>query len=165
MNEWPKQYDPTNPDAVPVYNSSFLAFLWSFVETNWSCNDWMTWHKAVTKKYGIERANSTFIKYWFDMGNGSPAIDCATTNDTFKSYAKSVNLYDHLFKGITGVINKGVGTAINTVNHTLDATDNIFNGLEKLTKIIIPLLVVLAIIFGYMYAVNAKLIRPIKFKN
>lgn len=46
--------DPTNADSVP--NTSFF-------DSNWTCQQWIDWHKANVVKYGAPKANQKFVQY------------------------------------------------------------------------------------------------------
>lgn len=50
-------------DSQPVYDTP----LWPFDEA-WDCHDWMTWHKRMKEKYGLQVANQRFLDAWNNQG-------------------------------------------------------------------------------------------------
>jgi hypothetical protein len=139
--------DPTNPDAKPLYNDNILK-VWNWFDDVWGCSDWVTWHKSMVKKYGLTAANTKFLKDWDNLATGSSAIDCRTFNSSFKSYVKSVGLFDHLFAGV-GVIAQPISGAVTVLGDVGDSVANLSKGVKNTSKIIaiiLPIVVVVAVI-------------------
>lgn len=139
------EHDPTNADATPMYNDSIFKF-WNWFDAVWNCFDWVTWHKAMAKKYGRDYANVTFLHHWDNLAMGSSAIDCRSTNTAFRDYTKSVGLYDYLYTGLETIVQPiGVGT---------DVVTNLGKGISNTTKIgkfILPLLLIVVAVFAIVY--------------
>ncbi len=54
---WPAANDPTRADATPDYDG------WG-IDSWWTANDWMTWHRTLKARYGLDEANRRFITAW-----------------------------------------------------------------------------------------------------
>jgi hypothetical protein len=133
------EHNPTNPDAIPLYNDSIFK-VWNWFDDNWGCSDWVTWHKANDKKYGRQKANEKFLHYWQDLAFITTTSDCKTWNDNFRSYFRSVGLLDD----ISNIIS-------NVVGNTQEGISNLSDGVRKFAKIIIPLVIVVAVVFAVIY--------------
>lgn len=136
------EHTPTNPDATPLYNTSIFAF-WNWFNEVWSCSDWIIWHKAMVKKYGLTLANENFKTHWDNLALGSSVIDCRSFNNDFINYTKSVGLYDFTHGGLLGTITSplGAGTAV---------VSNVSSGAistSKILKTVVPLLLIVAIVY------------------
>lgn len=147
------EHDPTNPESSPLYNDSVLKF-WNWFDTVWSCNDWMTWHKTLKKKYGKVIADDTFLAFWNDLATGSKAIDCRSLNSSFRDYMKSENLLDALFDGV-GIIAKPLGVGTDVVTSVGNGISNIADGAEaatKVLKVVVPVLLIGALAVAGFWA-------------
>ena len=139
------EHSPSNPDAIPLYNDSIFKF-WNWFDDVWSCSDWVTWHKSVLKKYGIDDANEKFLYHWNSLALASTAVDCRSFDTAFRNYTKSVGLYDSLFSGI-GVIAKPIGAAT-------DVVTNVTRGISsasKVFRITLPLIMIVVVVLGVIY--------------
>lgn len=118
----------------------------------WSCDDLVTWHKAMVSAYSSDTANSNFLNEW----NNSPFInaqfDCRSSNYSFENYFKAVGIYDNLFNGLGGVIGKTNATAYDVFHAGTDIIDNSATTVSSFSKAIpyiaagIVVLTILAII-------------------
>jgi hypothetical protein len=143
--EYKEKNNPNNPDSTPLYNDSVFKF-WNWFDTVWNCNDWMTWHKSMTKKYGTSVANRNFMTHWNNLANFSSAIDCRTFNTAFRDYFRKVGILNNLYSG-TDIIIKPIGAAS-------DVVTNVSTGISqgsKVFKIAIPLIMILVIVYLIIY--------------
>lgn len=145
--------DPSNADAIPLYNDNILKF-WNWFDMVWTCADWMQWHKSVAAKYGNAQANTTFLKYWNDLATGSSAIDCRSFDTTFRNYMSQVGLLDELYSGV-GIIAKPLGAATDVVTGISKGA----SGAAKAFRILIPLIIVAVIIMGIVYVAKKTEIK------
>lgn len=102
----------------------------------WDINDWVEWHKALKKHYGLKDANKIFIKAWEQQSDGANPIGARTFNSTFKNYAKLNNFYDQLFDsaGVFGTILKPAAATTSAVDSASNAVANVAKAAEKTTK-------------------------------
>ena len=138
------------------------------IDSYWSCEDWVAWHKELKKKFGLDEANRLFITEYHKGGFGASSFDCRSFNADFRKYAKENNFFNALYDGLAGLITQPLGAvkdvvsaASNTVSNVADAAeeavsdaskaaDNIFNTI----KWVLPVLLVLAAIGASFYVYN-----------
>lgn len=132
------------------------------IDDYWSCNDWITWHKAVTQKYGLDNANLVFAKFWNEQTFGAHALGCRTVDSEFRQYVASVGLYEIVWKGAGGLkyLLQPVGAVMQTGG---SIGTQVLQGLQTTSKglgIIVPLLafgtVGLLLVYGYRKATKSK---------
>jgi len=132
------------------------------IDDYWSCADWITWHKALTQKYGLTNANLLFAEFWNKQGFGAHALGCRTVDSSFRQYIESVGLYETVWQGAGGLkyILQPVGAVMQTGG---SIGSQILQGLETTSKGLGGLIPVLAIggvvllgIWGYRKATKSK---------
>jgi len=131
-------HDPNSPGSTPDYDE------WG-PDDKWDCNDWRTWHGALKKKYGHNKANLIWAKAWQSQGIFSEAINCRSFDFGFREWAKGQGLYDALYWGAAGVVVKPIGAA----GDVIDAIPKIASGAASAATWLWPLAAVAAI--GYLY--------------
>lgn len=121
-------------DSTPDYDS------WG-PDDYWSCEDWITWHKALKAKYGKAEADSKWLAAW-------NAQDSFEHNYNWCKYAAAFNTYvsteklaaSHLladiFSGVTKIGENAVDTATST---------------SKILKYLIPTVIVIIVIGAIIY--------------
>jgi hypothetical protein len=114
-------------NSTPVYDA------WG-PDDHWSCSDWITWHKALKKEFGADKANEIFISAFHKAGFAASSYDCRTFNSDFRKYAKDNGFYDALYDGITGLILKPIGSGNDVVNSASNTISNVGEGAEGITK-------------------------------
>jgi len=128
----------------------------------WDCHEWINWHRANRKKYGLETANAKFAKSWNEQGSLSGALNCRTFDSDFRDYIARVGLYDTVWKGAGGFkyILQPAGAIIQT---TGTVAGGVFKGVGttgQLMKWLLPTLaigsVVLLGVYGYRVATRRK---------
>lgn len=150
-----EENNPSNPDAIPLYNDNILK-VWNWFKDAWNCNDWMTWYGAMKKKYGAEKARNTFLTHWNDLATGSSAIDCRSFDTAFRDYMKKEGMLDALYSGL-GTIAKPIGVGTDVATSLGDAISDTGKGLKnvgKVLKIAIPVVLIVAIGFGGYWTYN-----------
>ena len=115
-----------------------------FIDTWWDCSDWIAWHKANKRKYGLAVANQKFGDYWNQQTSGAGALDCRTFNTTFRDYITKNGLIDTVFEsaGLFSYLLKPVGAVSDTIS---GVTGGISKG-AKVMKWAIPTLVIGSVI-------------------
>ncbi len=124
----------------------------------WGPSDWITWHKAMVKAFGLDEANHRFITAYGQAGFGASSYDWRTFDSDFKAYAKENGFYDALFVGVGGLIGrvaslgetaveKTTTTATDVINNAGDAISSV----SKIAKYVIPIIVIVVIIAGFFY--------------
>ena len=82
----------------------------------WGCDEWVKWHKALRQKYGLESANQIFAEWWNKQTFGAHALGCRTIDSDFRTYVRSVGLWEIVWQGAEGLkyLLKPIGTVIQT---------------------------------------------------
>lgn len=97
------------------------------VDSSWSCDDWIQWHKQLLNKFGAVRAKSIWDYAFAQSGNLSQNLDCRTFNGTFKDYVSKHNLNPMANAGVFAPI-------LNTYNAANEIGANLLDSLTSLTK-------------------------------
>lgn len=121
----------------------------------WLINDWMLWHQKLKEKFGVNKANQTFVTWWLKQGTGANPLDARSFNTDFRNYAKSNGFFDALY-GNLGLL-KVIGAGTDVVSAGTNIVSNAAKGAENVTKvlkIVIPAAIFLALIGGTVYAYN-----------
>ena len=100
---WPAQHDPSNPDALPDFDS------WGW-DSYWSAAEWIQWHRALVARHGLEQANVRFVTEWQKQGFGAAPLDARSFDTSFRDYARQNGFLDALYYGI-GALAKPLGGA------------------------------------------------------
>jgi len=100
--------DPTKPTSTPDYD----GIGW---DSWWTAQDWMTWHKSLKARYGLDEANVRFINAWEKQTMGSTPLDARSFNVNFQDYAKANGFYDALYYGL-GALLKPIGAVTSVVS-------------------------------------------------
>lgn len=135
--------DPTKPDSVPDYDGFGY-------DSQWTAEDWLTWHRALKVKYGPDEANRRFITAWQGGGFGEdPPLDARSFNSAFRDYARANGFLDALYSGL-GALAKPLGTA----NDVLDGATALGSGVKNSAKtlgFLLPALVLGGLAFAAWY--------------
>ncbi len=124
---WKPENDPTKPTSTPDYDE------W-FPDSWWTAQDWVTWHKALKAKYGLDEANARFINAWQKQGVLSAPLDARSFDTSFRDYAKANGFFDGLYYGL-GAVAKPIGTATDVVTGVTQGVSSLAN----LSKYLIPI--------------------------
>jgi hypothetical protein len=112
-------------NSVPDYDT------WG-IDTFWSCDDWITWHKKLTEHFGKETATEIWNYAFKQSTNLSSNLDCNTINSKFRAYVKQNNLQVY-----SDLITETVGTSVDIVSGTLGTTSNVASGVfETINSIV-----------------------------
>ena len=135
---WPAANDPTNADSKPDYDG------WG-PDSWWTANDWMTWHRALKSRFGLEIANTKFVNAWEQQGALSAPLDARSFDTTFRDYAKANGFFDALYYGL-GALVKPIGAVTDVVS---DVSTGI-SSTASLTKYIMPIAGLALAYFAFM---------------
>lgn len=137
--------DPTNADAVPDFDG------WGW-DSWWTGTDWLTWHRALKARFGLEVANTKFINAWQQQTMGSTPLDARSFNTDFRAYAKANGFLDALYYGL-GALVKPIGAVTDVVS---DVSTGI-SSTASLTKYLLPIAGLALAYFAFMaYAPRRK---------
>ena len=132
------------------------------VDSFWSCEDWITWHKKLAEHFGEATAKEIWDYAFKKTTNLSSNLDCVSFNSTFRAYIKQHNLkvYEDLttdvLGGTTTVLHSAVNTTANVATGLLGTVDSLFGG-SNLKKTINIVLIVGGIIgVAYVYKAFKK---------
>jgi hypothetical protein len=136
---WPAANDPTNADSKPDYDG------WG-PDSWWTANDWMTWHRSLKARYGLDDANVRFVNAWQQQGALSAPLDARSFDTNFRDYAKANGFFDALYYGL-GALAKPIGATTDVITGVTQGVSTVAN----LAKFVIP---VAALAFAYLFFVS-----------
>jgi hypothetical protein len=136
---WPAANDPTNADSKPDYDG------WG-PDSWWTANDWMTWHRALKARFGLDDANVRFVNAWQQQGALSAPLDARSFDTNFRDYAKANGFFDALYYGL-GALAKPIGATTDVITGVTQGVSTVAN----LAKFVIP---VAALAFAYLFFVS-----------
>lgn len=136
---WPAANDPTNADSKPDYDG------WG-PDSWWTANDWMTWHRSLKARFGLDDANVRFVNAWQQQGALSAPLDARSFDTNFRDYAKANGLFDALYYGL-GALAKPIGATTDVITGVTQGVSTVAN----LAKFVIP---VAALAFAYLFFVS-----------
>lgn len=110
-----------NWNTVPDYDE------WG-VDTWWSCQDWILWHKKLVEHFNKPTANDIWNYAFSKSASLSGNLDCRTLNSDFRQYVKQNNLLPYLGAGVFTPILQGYGTASDVVVGGLNTASNVTSG-------------------------------------
>jgi hypothetical protein len=110
-----------NWNTVPDYDE------WG-VDTWWSCQDWIFWHKKLVEHFNKPTANDIWNYAFSKSTSFSGNLDCRTINSDFRKYVKDNGLSPFLGAGVLAPILQGYGTAGDVVVGGLDTASNVTSG-------------------------------------
>lgn len=147
VNTKPKKFDFTiTADSVPDLDE------WGW-DDYWKINDWITWHKAMKKKYGKDYANTKFLQWWGKQTTGANPLDARSFNSDFRKYAKDNGFLNALYADAPIIQPIGAGTDI--ISGASDVVSNVGETVvsaSKVVKILVPVLLVAGFFLLIMYA-------------
>lgn len=121
----------------------------------WDINDWMEWHRLMKARYGLAKANSTFLKYWDKQTSGANPLGARSFNSKFKEYARANGFYDGLFSGLLDMLARPGSAAQDLVKGGTNVISSAAKGAEntgKVLKFLIPAAIVVAVVIGGIWA-------------
>lgn len=128
-------------DSIPDYDS------WG-PDTYWSCNDWISWHVELKKKYGKDVANKTWQSAWDKQDSFEHNYNWCKYSGVFNKYVQAEGL-------------DATWWLPNILNAAGDATENLASGVTnsaqaaenvaKVLKYLLPTVVILAAIGVLVY--------------
>lgn len=129
----------------------------------WGCDEWITWHKAMKRKYGLKNANIRFATEWNKQGFGAHALGCRTIDSDFRQYVRANGLLEIVWQSAEGL--KYLFQPIGTILETGAAVGGgIAKGLQttgKSLKYVFPIAIGITVIFagilGYRYVTKKKI--------
>ena len=103
-------------NSVPDYDE------WG-IDTSWSCNDWITWHKTLSNHFGEATATEIWNYAFSKSTNLSSNLDCNSINTSFRSYVK-----EHGLKPNNTLLSEAIGTSTDILSGALGTTSNVASG-------------------------------------
>jgi hypothetical protein len=135
--------------AVTTWNNAPDYDQWG-VDTSWSCNDWILWHKFLKDKFGKNKANFMWDYAFAQSGSLSSNLDCRTFNSSFRTYVKDNGLNPFASAGIFTPVLQGAGTIQDVVGGSLSGITSFFSGNN--IKNILNIVAIGAVVVGGIYA-------------
>lgn len=122
-------------DSVPDYDN------WG-PDDYWSCNDWITWHKELKKKYTKAEADKKWIAAWEQQGGTEHNANWCKYSGSFNEYVRKEKLDVSNF--IANILNDATTVIENAGDTAVSAT--------KILKWVVPGIVIAAAIGVLFYA-------------
>lgn len=135
-----------NWDSVPDYDE------WG-IDTQWSCEEWITYHKRLAEHFGKETANDIWNYAYAKSGALSSNLDCRTFNSTFRAYVNKNGLSPYSGAGIFTPVLSTYGTASDVLGGALSGVSSVFSGNNF--KIILNVALIGGGILGAVYVYNS----------
>lgn len=135
-----------NWDSVPDYDE------WG-IDTHWSCEEWMTYHKRLDEHFGKETANDIWNYAYAKSGNLSSNLDCRTLNSAFREYVNKNRLSPYANAGIFTPVLKTYGTASDIFEGALTGASSVFSG--NTFKILLNVALIGGGVLGVVYVYNS----------
>jgi len=95
-------------------------------DVSWSCNDWVNWHKKLTAKWGLDRANEVSQQWWdklpfYDKKKLTCFADCG-----FYNYFRSAGGgWSSLIPQIFCTVDSSGGKLVENAGKTIDSAGNV----------------------------------------
>lgn len=100
---WPTAHDPLSASSWPIFDELGWADYWGI-------QDWITWHKAMAREYGVEAANRRFVQAWEqDSLTHAAPLSARSFDSNFRAYARDVGLLNSLYGQGLAVLAKPLG--------------------------------------------------------
>jgi len=129
-------------DSTPVYDG------WGW-DDYWSCEDWISWHKALKEKFGKASADLKWIDAWNAQSIDASPYNWCKYGTGFNSYVNKEGLpVTHL---LADVISGGTKVGENLIDTATNASGIPVN-IAKILKVAIPIVLVLAIVGFVIWA-------------
>lgn len=100
----------------------------------WSAYDWMTWHSAMAREFGIPQANAQFVFWWAKQSAGAAPILATWSDPDFRAYLDRHGLLGQVTNTTQRIIG-GIGGAIGSVGEGLEVAA----GFGPLLKLAVPI--------------------------
>lgn len=125
----------TTWDIAPDYDK------WG-VDTYWTCDNWVQWHKQLKSHFGKEKAIAIWNYAYAQQGMFESALDCRTFNKAFRDYVKQEELDPYANVGAMAIILKPIGAGSDVVYGASDVVSGAGDFLSKFGKAITTVLFV-----------------------
>ena len=135
--------------AVTTWNTAPDYDQWG-IDTSWSCEDWIQWHRLLLPKFGKDKAKIIWDYAYAKSGSLSSNLDCRTFNSSFRKYVSENNLDPYANAGIFSPV-------LGTYGSVTDIGGNLLKGITSFTqgntvKNILNIALVGAVVIGGIYA-------------
>lgn len=117
----------TTWNVVPDYDT------WG-VDTSWTCDNWIQWHKELKKRFGGEKANAIWNYAFSLQSDGANGFDCRTFNSSFRSYMTQENLDPYASAGVFSLILKPIGAGTDLITSSSEIISNFGKGVSNFFK-------------------------------
>ena len=108
-------------NSVPDYDE------WG-IDTSWSCEDWIMWHKKLVEHFGKQSANDIWNYAYAQSGSLSSNLDCRTFNSSFRDYTNQNGLSPYSNAGVFSPVLQTYGTAGDVFQGALKGVSSVFSG-------------------------------------
>lgn len=135
--------------AVTTWNTAPDYDQWG-IDTYWSCNDWILWHKLLKEKFGQNKANFMWDYSFAQSKSLSSNLDCRTFNSSFRDYVKNNSLNPFANAGVFTPVLQGAGTIQDVTGGLLGGVSSFFT--SNNIKNIFNVLLVGGVVVGGLYA-------------
>lgn len=134
--------------SVTTWNTAPDYDQWG-VDSSWSCDDWIMWHKLLKDKFGANKANLMWNYAYAQSGTLSSNLDCRTTNSTFRKYVVDNELNPYANAGLLAPVLQGAGAIQDVAGGVFSGASSFFSG--NTVKTILNLALIGGIVFSGLY--------------
>lgn len=115
-----------------------------WLDSGWSCNQWMLWHKKLVECYGKEQANEIFIDQWEKQSSIDTQYNWCKYDREFMNYFSKQGFTTH------GIAELWV-SAGNVADNVGKGAENTSSGAQFLAKFLPYLLIVVLLAMLYLF--------------
>lgn len=130
-------HNPSDPNATPD-NGHLLGIF-----GGWTCDDWVTFHKALDSSLGRDAANTKWLSFWNDQDFWSTDYSWCKYGNNFANYFKSVGLADSTGNIISQVVVGAENVGKNLIDTVTNASSVLKWAVPAFLVVILGTLVVL----------------------
>lgn len=143
-------YDIT-ADSTPDYDE------WG-PDSYWSCQDWITWHKALKAKYGADEAKSRFASAWGKRSAFGHELTCSLSDTDFISYFKSQGFTWDASGSFILSVREAVKSTGKIIEHTTKSAENLTKSASNISKYLLYAGMVIAVLAAgyFVYRFSKK---------
>lgn len=134
--------------GVTTWNTAPDYDQWG-IDTSWSCEDWIQWHKELKNHFGQSTANDIWNYAFANSGNLSSNLDCRTFNSSFRIYVEKNKLEPYANAGVFSPVLKTYGTVTDVFEGALSSVSSFFGG--SAFKNVLNIALIGGVVFGGAY--------------
>lgn len=117
-------------------------------DSYWSCQDWITWHRALKKKYGAIDAKTRFGAAWDKRSAFGHELTCSLSDTDFINYFKAEGFKWDASGSFVLSVGNAVKSAGKAVENSAKSAENLTKSASNITQYVLYVVIVIAIAAG-----------------